>query len=88
MRWNHDVPGAETAQESQGRSQSCPRSNNAKRERHGKITHRNGYAVAQAVDDMLSISCHLFSELVHHIESDILRQSVSKNKIVFSGTKP
>ena len=75
--------GEEAAQESQWCRQACPRSNDAKRERHGKIPHRNGNAVTQAVDDMLSIPCHR-----SYIESDILRQSVSKNKIVSSGTNP
>ena len=50
----------ETAQESHWCRQSCSRSNDAKRERHGKIAHRNGYAVAQAVDDMLPIASPQF----------------------------
>ena len=41
------------------KSQAEPCCNDAKRERHGKIPHRNGNAVTQAVDDMLSIACHI-----------------------------
>ena len=51
------------AQKTQGCRQSCPRSNDAKRERHGKIPHRNGYAVTQAVDNMLFVSSHISKRL-------------------------
>ena len=53
--------GEKAAKEPHGCRQACPRSNDAKRERHGKIAHRNGYAVTQAVDNMLSIPCHSVS---------------------------
>ena len=74
--------GEETAQKSQGCRQSSPRSNDAKRERHGKIAHRNGYAVTQAVDDMLSIACHN-SKRMQRYEKTGRKNAVSMNYCAF-----